>query len=193
METIPCIKSRRSVRRFSKKEVSVETLKELVDCARHAPDAFGSEPWEFIVLQNKELIGKLLEDRLQMKAAPYDINSRNFAEKEGIQNYENMNLPPAMIVLCGDKNRCGYTGSLLCTLSVTAENILLSAHSLGLGACWIYVYDPDTPDTEARVRKVLALPENILVLCFIIIGYPEKKLLPKKLRNLEEIIHWNKW
>lgn len=193
MEAIDCIKTRRSIRKFSQEEVSFDILKKLVDCGRYAPDAFGSEPWEFMILKNKELIGKLLEDRVQQKEDPYAIDSRKYAEKEGIEKFEKVKMPLAMIAVCGDKKRCGYTGSLLCGLSVAAENILLSAHDLGLGACWLYVYDPDSPDTETRIKKILKLPENILLLCFIIVGYPEIKLLPKKLRSLDEIIHINKW
>lgn len=193
METIKCIKSRRSIRRFSNKEVSIKILKKLIDCGRYAPDSFGTQPWEFMIIKNKKLIERLLRDRVQMKEAPYDINSRKFVAREEIEKYEKVNLPPAMIIVCGDKKRCSYTGSLLCNLSVATENILLSANDFSLGACWLYVYDPDTPETEKRVRKMLNLPQNILVLCFIIIGYPEKKSLPKKLRDLNEIIHIEKW
>lgn len=193
METIKCIKSRRSIRRFFKKEISIELLKKLVDCGRYAPNSFGTQPWEFMIIKNKKLVDKLLKDRAQMKEAPYDINSKKFADKKENEKYEKVNLPPAMIVVCGDKKRCSYTGSLLCSLSVATENILLAANDFGLGACWLYVYDPDTPETEKQVRKILNLPQNILVLCFVIIGYPEKKPLPKKLRNLNEIIHMEKW
>jgi nitroreductase len=193
MQTIDCIKTRRSIRKFSKKEVSLEILKKIVDCGRYAPDAFGLEPWEFMVLKDKELISELLEDRVQEKKDPYAIDSRKYAEKAGIEKFEKIHNPPAMIVLCGDKKRCDYTGSMLCSLSTAAENILLSAHDLGLGACWLYVYDPDSPDTEEKTKKMLKLPENILVLCFIIVGYPDCKLSSKKLRNLDEIIHINKW
>lgn len=193
METIDCIKSRRSIRKFSEKEVSLDILKKLVDCGRYAPDAFGSEPWEFIILKDTELIGRLLEDRVQEKNDPYAIDSQKYAEKEGIEKFEKINMPPSMIAVCGDRKRCNYTGSLLCGLSTAAENILLSANDLGLGACWLYVYDPDSPDTEARIKKILKLPENILVLCFIIVGYSEIKPLPKKLKSLDEIIHINKW
>lgn len=193
MNTIDCIKSRRSVRKFSKKEVPLDILKKIIDCGRHAPSSFDSQPWEFIIIKNKELLGKLLEDRVQMKEAPYDINSIKFAKLEGIEKYEKMSLPPAMIVVCGDKKRCEYTGSLLCSLATATENILLSAHSLGLGACWLYVYDPDTPETEKQIRKILKLPSNILILCLVILGYPEGKPLSKKLRDLNEIVHIDKW
>lgn len=193
MDTIRCIKTRRSIRKFLNKDVPLKILKEIVDCGRHAPSSFDSQPWEFIIIKDKKLISKLLEDRVQMKKPPYDINSIKFAEEEGIEKYEKIELPPAMIVICGDKKRCEYTGSLLNSLAVAAENILLATHSIDLGACWLYVYDPDTPETERAVRRVLKLPPNVLVLCLIILGYPKVKPSSRKLRRLNKIIHIDKW
>ena len=73
------------------------------------------------------------------------------------------------------------------------ENILLSANDFGLGAYWLYVYNPDTPEVERQVKKILDLFSNIIVPCFVAIGYSEKNLLSQKLRNLSEIIYIERW
>jgi len=91
--------------------------------------------------------------------------------------YQQVSLPPVVIVVCGNKNKLSYFSSLICSLSCAVQNILLSAHVLGLGACWVYVYDNDDKEVEIRVKKILKLPLNIMVLCLVPIGYPDEKIL----------------
>lgn len=188
---IGLIKSRRSIRKWKTKKVPDDLSGKIIDCGRYAPSSFDSQPWEIIVLKDKEKIKDLLSDRLQMKEPPYDINSYKYARMEGLEKYQEVCLPPVMLVICGDNKKCPYLGSLLCSLSCCVENMLLAAHALDLGACWLYVYDPDTPETEKQIKKKLKLPKHITVLCLIPIGYPDEKPLPKEIRK--GTVHFDKW
>jgi len=68
------------------------------------------------------------------------------------------------------------------------ENLLLAAHALGLGACWVAVYDPRNPSYENHVRKVLNVPSHLRIIAMIPIGYPNERAR-RTLREMNEILH----
>jgi len=74
--------------------------------------------------------------------------------------------------------------------SAASENILLAAESLGLGGCWIGIFP--VPERVKAVRKVLDLPDNIVPLNVISLGYPSGNPQPKN-KWTPERLHWNKW
>ena len=91
------------------------------------------------------------------------------------------------IIVCGDSARSFYW-YLDC--SAAAQNILLAAESMGLGAVWTAAYPYE--DRMEVVRKYTHLPENILPLCVIPFGYPATKEQPKQKYD-EKKIHYNQY
>lgn len=172
MDAVDCIKTRRSIRKYANKEVSDEILKELIDCAIHAPISHGSQSWEFIAVRDKATKEKL----------------SNIHKWAGFAKDAQV-----VVVVCYDKGKLKFSPSDIINPSLAAENILLGAHSLGLGACWVFVKDFDDPDVEQKAKKLLNIPENTGVLCMIPIGYPDEKPAHKKLREIDEILHIDKW
>lgn len=71
--------------------------------------------------------------------------------------------------------------------SMAAENIMLKALEFGLGTCAIKSYN------AAAVSKLLNLPNRFRMELLISVGYPEGDLKPRRLRPMEEILHWNTW
>ncbi len=177
METIQCIKTRRSIRSFTKKEVPDELLEKCIDAAQHAPFCgkrlsgvpTDYTPWEFIVVKDCAAKQKLASVR--------DETNKFFTEA------------PALIVVCVDKKysdtRWVEDGS------TAAQNLLLAAHALGLGGVWLCAYSNITPAIEKVTREVLNLPANIQPVVMVALGYSNEKPKPKKLRT--NAVHYEKW
>ncbi|MEF8847435.1 MAG: nitroreductase family protein [Candidatus Paceibacterota bacterium] len=180
MDAIDCIKTRRSRRNFLDKKVSEETIKKLIDCARNAP--FGGPPrkdcqlWEFVVIRDDSIKEELT----------LEYDDREFIKEA-----------PVTIAVCADKRKDPDYKNWEVTCSLAAENILLAAHSLGLGACYVTTFMHHEGHTEDREKlvKTLNLPEHIKLICLIPIGYPDsdEDIEPKELRDIEEMLHYNKW
>jgi len=172
MDAIECIKTRRSIRKYANKKVTDKVLRELVDCARHAPASHGAQSWEFVLVRDsvtKEKLSKIHKWGGFVKDAQ------------------------AVIVVCYDKGKLKFSPSDIINPSLAAENILLAAHSIGLGACWVFVKEYDDPDVEQKAKELLGIPENIGVLCMIPVGYPNEKPVGKKLREIDDVLHLEKW
>ena len=180
METIECIKKRRSTRKFIDKEVFDEIIEKLIDAARHAP--FGGPPikdcqlWEFIIVRDKEIKEKL---------------ALNFEDREF------MKQAPVIIVVCADRNKDPKYKNWDISAALAVENILLSAHDLGLGACYVDTFNHHDGHKEDRQKliDVLELPNHIELISTIPLGYPDdsEEKEKKELRDIDKLIHLNKY
>ena len=155
MDVFEAIRTRRSIRAFTEEEVSEETIEKILDAARWAPSAGNIQPWIFVVVKRMEIKRRLAEAAL----------NQFFIEEA-----------PVVIVVCADQERSGmYYGSrganLYCIqdTAAAAQNILLAAHALGLGACWVGAFD------EEEVRLILRAPKRIRPVAIIPIGHPAEK------------------
>ncbi len=170
-ETIKIIHQRKSVRNFSDKAVTREQLEAIVRAGMAAPTAINTQPWQFLVIDDKKLISKYAEGN----RAAFMINKCQ-----------------ALVVICGDMNIGNDRSKAFWVQDVSAatENLLLAVESLGLGAVWTGVYP-----IEERVKEVKAkfeLPENIIPLCVVLVGYPDGTDQPKD-KWKPERLHWNKY
>lgn len=165
-DAIENIMSRKSVRKYLPKPVEEEKVQILLKAGMAAPSGKDVRPWEFVVVTERSLLDTLAE------ALPYAKMLRQ---------------APLAIVVCGDTAKSSYW-YLDC--SAAAENILLAAEALKLGAVWTAAYPYD--DRMAVVKKETGLPENILPLCVIPVGYPAIPHSPKDKYD-ETKIHKNKW
>lgn len=170
--TIEDIMTRTSVRSYSGKAVESEQLDTLLRAAMAAPTAGNKQPWRFVVIDNQDLL---------------DSISSNFDSMKMAQNAS------VAVVMCGDVTAT-FEGEgqdyWIEDVSAASENLLLAAHAIGLGAVWCGIY----PLTE-RVNKfsdMLNLPENIIPMACICIGYPSGETTPKD-KWKPEYIHYNSW
>ncbi|MBQ3943488.1 MAG: nitroreductase family protein [Elusimicrobia bacterium] len=161
------ILSRKSVRKYSDKEIEQEKIDIILKCAMAAPSAMNKQPWEILVINDKEKLEKIAEI---LPNASYSKNSQ------------------VTIIVCGDKNVSEKFWEQDC--SAVSENILLAAESLGLGAVWCAVY-PFDEKVEA-VKNLFELPENIVPLNVIPMGYPETNEDAKEKYDSKKI-HINGW
>ncbi|PIQ90999.1 MAG: nitroreductase family protein [Candidatus Omnitrophica bacterium CG11_big_fil_rev_8_21_14_0_20_41_12] len=160
------LKERRSVRAFQDKNIPKEQLQEIVDVARFAPTARNVQPWEFVVVTDKEKIAQLSD--LGQNAKPL------------------AGAAACIVVFCADSNYFLEDGS------AATCNILLAATALGIGSCWIA---GDKKPYCQQVNALLAAPANMKLISMIALGYPQEenafKITPK--RELKELLHWEKF
>jgi len=162
METLECIKTRRSIREYEDKDVPNDIIGIILEAATFAPSAGNLQPWEFIVVKERK------KRELLYKASYYQEHVRD---------------APVVIVVCVDlkkaSSRYGHRGKNLYCIQDTAaaiQNMLLAAHDLGLGTCWVGAFD------EEDVKLTISLPENLRPVALITLGYPkEKPKMPKRI------------
>ncbi len=151
------LQKRRSIRRFQDTPVSQEHLDRLLEAALRSPSSKGINPWEFIVVRDKETIGKL------STAKPHGAAFLNNA--------------PLAIVVCADTSK---TDVWVEDASIAAVILHLTAADLGLGSCWVQIRkrEHDQQSTaQEYLSNVLGLDKQIMVQAVIGIGHPveEKK------------------
>ena len=182
VSAIDNIMTRTSVRSFTGEPVSHEQLETILKAGMAAPTAMNSQPWRFVVLTDKDRIAEVFGQGRMSKV---------------------FTSAGAVIVVCGETtsmrkpfgqpdapateqpNMFWYEDC-----SAAAENILLAAHALGLGAVWTAGYP-----AEERIKPIaaaLGLPANVKPLCIIPIGVPTEVPAPKDKWKAENI-HWEQW
>jgi len=168
------LKSRRSIRKFQGKEVEKEKLDIILKSALLSPSSRSRKPWEFIVVTDKELLLELSNCR--------ESSSRFLAGA------------PMGIVVLADSSNCDVW---IEDDSIASIIIQLSAHSLGLGSCWIQVrerFHSDNLKAEDYIKQILGVPDQLSVECMIAIGYPdeEKKAYTEDDLSYEKV-HYNSY
>ena len=164
--TLETIFARRSVREYQQRLVEAEKIDLLLRAAMSAPSGMDRRPWEFVVVTERSLLDSLAA---------------------GLPYAKMLSAAPCCIVVCGAPERQSYW-YLDC--STAAQNILLAAQSLGLGAVWTAAYPYE--DRMAVVRTQLRLPDSILPLCVIPVGYPASAGTPKMKYDAARI-HNERW
>ena len=161
--------NRRSIRQYLPQPVEKEKLERLLRAAMQAPSAGNQQPWEFIVIENQELLQKLA------LMSPYAAAIKN---------------APAVIVMLGNKSKMKFPENWQMDLSAAAQNILLEAVHLDLGAVWLGVAPLE--ERVHYVEELFKLPENIWPFGVIALGYPagENKFID---RYDAERVHYNKY
>ena len=142
------VNERQSIRKFTDKVVDRKTLLKLVESAMLAPSSKNKKPWEFLVIDNKEVIEELSMVHLSWKIL------------EDVSN---------VIIVCGNLNDDEREKHLVMTCSAATQNILIRCVELGLGSAWLGLY-PDTIRSEYIVSK-FNLEDNIIPISLIILGY----------------------
>lgn len=177
LSIIDSIFSRTSVRRFTGKPVEASQLDMMLRAAMAAPTSMNFQPWHFIVVDDALLIDEL------SKQLPYAKMLKEAGL--GIVVCGDISLYDKVNVMTGEDNTLYWVQDC----SAATENLLLAAHSIGLGAVWTGIYPLESRVT--LLRKLLKLPDNLVPLNIIVVGHPV--CLPDKGKDKwkPERIHYN--
>lgn len=170
--TIEDIMTRTSVRAYSDREVKSEQIDTLLHAAMAAPTAGNKQPWRFVVIDDRAILDSIGEN----------FNTMTMAKQASVA-----------VVMCGDVTATfdgEGQGYWIQDVSAASENLLLAAHAMGLGAVWCGIY-PIMARVE-QFSEMLHLPENIIPMGCICVGYPAGETTPKD-KWKPEYIHYNNW
>lgn len=168
MDMIDCIRTRRSVRNYTDQIIPRETMSDLMQLGTLAATGSNQQPWGFVVLQDRAEIDALnhqikahllerLEEYPYLKQ--YEAGLRN-------PNFSVLNQASNLLIIYGDTDAhyCAYDGTL------AAGNIMLAAHSMGLGTCWIGFAEHEFNTKE--FKSLYHIPERYALVCPMTLGYP---------------------
>ena len=163
--------SRRSIRAYQPKDVGENLIHDLLEAAMAAPSAVAKDPWEFMVLRNRNMLTKIAE---------------------GLPNGKMLADASVGVVVCGDLQRAhdGQLSYLLQDCSAAIENMLLAASTLGLGACWLGVHPRE--ERVTHIRSLLKIPAWVIPVAAIAIGWPAELHTPRT-RYREDAVHHEVW
>ena len=171
---IELLRKRRSTRKFTTEEIAPETIETIVEAALRAPSSRSINPWEFILVDDPQMLGKLSRSK-----------------QHGSEFLKNA---PLAIVVCAD---CTKSDVWVEDCSIAAIIIQLTALSLGLGSCWAQIRERQhgyEKSAESYVQELLGLPEHLKVECILGIGHPAEKPRPVAADKLQQNkIKHNRW
>jgi len=167
------IRKRRTIRKYTDADVSEEQVETLLEMAMCAPNRLDRQPWQFVVIRDKEL-------------------QQQLADLLRVHSY--LETAPVVIAVCGLPKA---SPTWIMDVSAATENMLLAATAMGLGAAWV-----GAPDTvlwklcEEALCDALAIPrDDIRIPALVAIGHPAQELPPhgKHDRFDRTKIHYGKW
>lgn len=155
---IELVRKRRSIRAYTPEPVDRQSLDVLVETLLRAPSSRNINPWQFIVVDDRDLLKKL-----------------STAKAHGSTFLKGAALG---IVICADSTKSDVWVE---DCSIASILVQMTAESLGLGSCWIQIrLRPHTADTsaEAYIQELLGLPEHVKVESIVSIGHPNESRQP---------------
>lgn len=171
MEFSNLIEERYSVRKFSAAPVEKERLDVILEAGRVAPTAHNEQPQRILVIEDRAALDKLP-----------DCTPCHFSA-------------PLALLICTDNSACWRheNGKLSGEIdaSIVCTHMMLAATNLGLGCTWVMVFDPE------KMREVYHIPEDIVPVALLPIGYPAENARPSRLhedrKTLDETVVYNQF
>lgn len=162
---IELLRKRRSIRKYTNQEIELEKLELLKEAVLRSPSSKNINPWEFVFIDKKDLIEKLLACK------PHGVTPLKTA--------------PLAVVICADETKNDVWVE---DCSIASILLQLTAQSLGLGSCWIQVrkrMHSENISSEKYIQNVLDIPDNMKVLSIVTVGYSEKEREGKPFEELQ--------
>ncbi|HEB11244.1 MAG TPA: nitroreductase [Spirochaetales bacterium] len=170
MDIYRAIKTRKSVRSFLDRDIEEDKLQRILEAVRLAPSAKNLQEWRFVVVRDRQK-----REQLAMAA----------------HNQAFVGEAPVVIACCAETDKHVMRCGLECypiDVAIAIDHLTLAAVSEGLGTCWIGSFESD------RVKELLGIPEDIVVVELLPLGYPQDPAIKEKSRlKLAEIVHYERW
>ena len=171
MDLYKAIETRRSVRSFADKMPPMELVEKIIDKARLAPTWANMQGAEYIIVRNSINVKKIYEAIGQgnkFRSAPMFIVGI-ISEKGSGKNF---------------KSGLRY---FMLDMGICFDHLILAATAEDLATCWIGHFD------EEKIKEILEIPKKFRVVCLTPLGYKRKEYEPRPRKNLEEIVHYEKY
>ncbi len=173
MDIFEAIETRVSVRKYKPAPVEREKLELVLNAGRRAPSWKNQQCARFLVLTSPE------KKRAVFSAVP-----------EGNPAKKSLSQAPVIIVVCADPSQSGVSNGIdyyVADAAAALEHLCLAARALGLGTCWVGIFD------ETALKKELGLPAGARVVALTPLGYPEYEQAPRPRKELSEITFYENW
>jgi len=165
MELQKALRNRRSIRHFKQEKPTNEEIDRVIEAGLTAPKASNRQHWEAVVIDDRELIRWLYREAGAQKIV--------------------LNAPTILLILVNKEfNREGYAN--VQSASAAVQNMLLKAHEMGLGTCWVVGYG-----NKEKIAKKFNIPKKLEPLCLILIGHPSEPTKKPPTPKIDEIKHQN--
>lgn len=163
MDILEIIRARRSIRKFRAETVSSELIERVLEAGRWAPSGLNNQPWRFAIITSRTTI----------------------AEISKLTHYTKIVMASqALIPVFLDTKKSYHREKDIQAIGACLQNMLLEAHSLGLGAVWL----GEIIKSNVRIRGLLGLPDGLELMAVLALGYPEESPRPTKRKDLKELI-----
>lgn len=169
MDVFSAIKSRKSIRAYKDRDIESEKLERILEAGRLAPSAMNRQAWKFVVVtdpQTREKLAAAANGQMFVARAPVVIVG--------------CGLDPAKVMSCGQH---AYT----IDLSIAMSYMILEAHELGIGACWLGAFN------EEQVKSILGIPDEVRVVTVVPMGYPAENPEKRSRKEIDEIICYDRY
>ncbi len=157
--TVQTILNRRSIRRFQSTEIPEEDLKQIFECARQAPSGGNRQPWRYIVVKDKSIKKELAE---ACNGQTWMADAAVIVAAVGLPAESRWHIVDPAIGL---------------------QNLILAAHSLGYGTCWIGAFN------EEKINQTLKMPKSAKIVCLTPVGVPAVSPQPTSRKKFSEVIY----
>ena len=188
MDLAEAISGRRSTRAYEDKPVDATMIRQVIDAAVQAPSAINEQPWTFTVIRDQALLDRISQDAKahMMATMPADMGAGTHAGRIlamlSDPAFQIFYHAPVLILISG----AAPGGWIVEDCTLAAANLMLAAHSLGLGSCWIGFAQRYL--AGAAGKQALGLPESWVPVAPIILGHPRAPAAPVARREPE--IRW---
>lgn len=166
--------TRRSIRSFRNKQIPLEDLELILKAGSYAPNGMGLQAWKFTAIQNPDILKKV-DNVIRQVILSSPVENERLIERAKDPNHNFLNNAPTYIIVSHLKD----SPLAMADCALALGNMMLAAHSLGIGSCWFNSLPRMT--NHPLVRELLTeleIPENHNVYAAGVFGYPEGEIKP---------------
>lgn len=173
METLKAMATRKSVREFTDEGITFEDIKKILTAGMSGPSCMNKRMWSFVVIRNKELLGKL-----SVANGLYAAPLRGAA---------------LGVLVCGDLERAlpDAPEYWVIDASIATQNMVLAAQDLGIGSVWLGCWPCE--DRVQEVKELMDLPENIVPHSILALGYAKEPDNEERDLYESDRVHFDEW
>jgi len=193
VEFFEVVDGQRAHRELRADPVPDDLIERVLEAAVHAPSAENRQPWAFVVVRDEQIRQRIAD----LTAKIWQGGARDFSKPNTTQRLfdevdrwatEGLAGAPVHIVVCGDTTRCPEM-MLPSSIYPATQNLLLAARALGLGSLMSTL----SIVTGAPFKELLGLPDHVVPMALVPIGYPARSLGPPRRTPVAEVTHHDRW